>query len=217
MQSYLLDAVSGRAHAAAPISYLEHHFDAFAPTFDEKLVELLQYRVPQQLAALAARHRHLCRDIVDLGCGTGLAAAPLSGFAGRLTGVDIAGGMLAQAAKRGLYAELVKAEALAFLTDGPARFDLVFAADMLVYFGDLGPLFAAAAGALHPGGLFCISVETGAERIALLPSGRFAHAPDYVLGLAAPDFTVLDDVGQDLRLEGRGPVSGRLMVFERRA
>lgn len=217
VQTYLLDALCGLPHSAAPVSYLEHHFDAFAPSFDAKLVDVLQYRVPQQLAALAARHRHTCADILDLGCGTGLAAAPLSVLAGRLTGVDIAGGMLAEAAKRGLYAELVKAEAIAFLEQGPARFDLVFAADMLVYIGDLAPLFAAAARALRPGGLLCFSIEEGEAAVTLLPSGRFAHGPDHVRGLAAREFTLLDDVEQDLRLEGRVKVRGRLMVFERRS
>ena len=216
VQSYLLDALCGHPHNAAPVGYLEHHFDAFAPSFDAKLVDVLHYRVPQQLAALAGRHRHVCADILDLGCGTGLAAAPLSSFAGRLTGVDIASGMLAEAAKRGLYADLVKAEAITFLEGEPARFDLVFAADMLVYLGDLGPLFAGAARVLRPGGLFCISIETGVDPITLLPSGRFAHGPDYVRAMAGQAFTTLEDVGQDLRLEGRAPVNGRLMVFERR-
>ncbi len=216
VQAYLLDALCGAAHDAAPVGYLEQHFDAFAPTFDEKLVDVLQYRVPQQLAALAARHRHVCSEILDLGCGTGLAAAALSCFAGRLVGVDIAGGMLAEAAKRGLYADLVKAEAVAYLEDAPLRFDLVFAADMLVYLGDLAPLFSAAARALRPGGLFCLSIETGTDPITLLPSGRFAHGPEYARGLAAAEFTLLEDVDQDLRLEGRVAVRGRLMVFERR-
>ena len=217
VQAYLLDALCGQPHDAAPIGYVERHFDAFAPSFDEKLVTVLRYRVPQQLAALAARHRHRFGDIVDLGCGTGLAAAPLSVFAGRLTGVDIADRMLAEAARRALYADLVKAEAVAFLAAAPGAFDLVFAADLLIYLGTLAPLVAAAAGALRPGGLFCLSIETGDQApFVLLPSGRFAHARSYVLALAAPAFDVLDDVDQDLRLEGQAAVRGRLMVFERR-
>lgn len=217
VQAYLLDALCGRPHDAAPIGYVERHFDAFAPSFDEKLVTVLRYRVPQQLAALAARHRHRFADIVDLGCGTGLAAAPLSAFAGRLTGVDIADRMLAEAGRRALYADLVKAEAIAFLGGAPGAFDLVFAADLLIYLGTLAPVFAAAAGALRPGGLFCLSIETTDRApFVLLPSGRFAHARSYVLALAAPAFDVLDDVEQDLRLEGHAAVRGRLMVLERR-
>ena len=217
VQAYLLDAICGRPLTAAPISYLERHFDAFATTFDEKLVTILHYRVPQQLAALAARHRHRCPEVLDLGCGTGLGAAPLSALAGQLTGIDIAEGMLVEAAKRGLYADLVKAEAVAFLAAAPGRFDLVFAADTLIYMGDLVPVFAAVAGALRPGGLFCFSIETSDGRdFALMPSGRFAHAPVYVLALAAADFVVLDDIAQDLRLEARAPARGRLVVLERR-
>ena len=217
VQAYLLDALCGRPLTAAPIGYLERHFDAFAPTFDEKLVTVLHYRVPQQLAALASRHRRRCPEVLDLGCGTGLGAEPLSALAGRLTGVDVAEGMLAEAAKRGLYADLVKAEAVAFLAGTAARYDLVFAADLLIYMGDLAPLFAAVAGALRPGGLFCLSIETAQGRdFALLPSGRFAHAPAHVMALAARDFATLEDMPQDLRLEGQAPARGRLVVLERR-
>ena len=217
IQRYLLDALCGTPHASAPVDYLERYFDQFAPEFDEKLVDILCYRVPQQLQGLVATHRSHFDDMLDLGCGTGLAVQHLARFGGPVTGVDLSGRMLAEAAKRGLYHALVKAEALAYLHEHPARHDLVFAADVLTYSGDLEPLFAAVARTLKAGGIFAANFETVEDRdVVLLSSGRFAHEPSSVLRLADRDFTVLADVGEVMRREGNQPVHGRLLVLQRR-
>jgi predicted TPR repeat methyltransferase len=126
--------------------------------------------------------------------------------------------MLDEAAKRALYTELAKAEAVEFLTGRPARFDLVFAADMLVYLGDLQPLFDAVARSTMPGGLFVMSVETTEEAdYQLLPSGRFAHAAGYLERLARPRFTVLVRQEATIRLEAGRPAEGMFLALERRS
>ena len=126
IQLYLLDALCGTPHDSAPVDYLEHYFDQFAPEFDEKLVAILGYRVPQQLQALVATHRNHFEDVLDLGCGTGLAVEHLVTFGGPVTGVDLSTRMLVEASKRGLYRALVKAEALVYLKEQLSRHDLVF-------------------------------------------------------------------------------------------
>lgn len=215
-QRYLLDALEGRALARAPVDYLESHFDGFAGTFDQTLVGVLQYDAPERMARLVAPFRARFAEALDLGCGTGLAAPHLAPMADRLTGVDISGRMIEQAARRALYADLVKAEALDFLAGQPARFDLVFAADVLVYFGDLHQLFERVAQAIVPGGLFAFSVETIPEgTYKVLPSGRFAHAIAYVAHGAAPRFRILVRQAVTIRLEAGRPALGLLMVLER--
>ena len=217
IQRYLLDALCGQPHASAPVDYLEHYFDQFAPEFDEKLVEILCYRVPQHLQALVATHRNHFDDMLDLGCGTGLAAPHLVTFGGPVTGVDLSSRMLVEAAKRGLYHALVKAEALAYLQEHPARHDLVFAADVLTYSGDLEPLFAAVARTLKTRGIFAANFETAEDQdVILLSSGRFAHEPSSVLRLADRDFILLADQSEAIRREGNQTVHGRLLVLQRR-
>jgi predicted TPR repeat methyltransferase len=164
---------------------------------------------------MIARHATRATDILDLGCGTGLAAEPLAPFGGRLTGVDLSGGMLAKAAERAVYAELVQADIVDFLREHPAAFDLVMAADVLIYLGDLADLFEAVAGALRQGGYFAFSVEVAADGWAVLPSGRFAHADGYIRGLAAKGFEVLEHEVTTLRREGAGAASGGLYVMRR--
>ena len=70
------------------------------------------------------------------------------------------------------------------LGDARARrpsFDLIVAADALVYFGDLAPLFAAVGTALTADGLFAFSVETrDGDGFKLEPTMRFAHSRAYV-------------------------------------
>lgn len=217
VRRYALAAVSGATLDRAPADYVERYFDRFAPNFDRQLVGALGYRVPERLVGLIAAHRDAFGAILDLGCGTGLAAAHLARFGGRLTGLDLSARMLDEARKRERYAELTKGDAVAFLQSASARFDLVFAADLLVYLGDLAPVFEGVADRLMAGGMFALSIETTASgSYALLPSGRFAHAPAYVERLALECFGVADTVDAVIRLEGRRPVEGRLFVLQRR-
>ena len=216
IRRYLLDAVTGHTMTAAPADYIEHYFDQFAPQFDSQLIETLQYTAPSQITKLLARHRTYFNQMLDLGCGTGLAATELLPFGQTLVGVDLSSGMLIEAAKRGGYTELVKAEAVAYLETTENRFDLIFAADSLIYFGDLGPLLRAAAGAMVPGGLLAVSIEVAErEGFTLLPSGRFAHSSDY-LKATATGFVILEAVQSNIRLEAGRPVSGLYVIMERR-
>jgi predicted TPR repeat methyltransferase len=216
VRRYLLDAVLGRSITAAPAEYIETYFDQFAPQFDSKLLETLQYNAPRQMADFVARRRTGFQHMLDLGCGTGLAAEELRPLGQTLVGVDISSGMLAEAAKRGGYTELVKSEAVTYLEATPSRFDLVFAADSLIYFGDLDPLLRAAASAMVHGGLFVFSVEVAAgDSFTLQPSGRFAHSLGY-LKATATDFVILETVESAIRLEAGRPVSGLYVLMEKR-
>ena len=217
IQAYLQQAVSGAAVDRAPAAYVEAHFDSFADRFDHQLVDLLQYRAPERMAELVSAQAGRFADILDLGCGTGLSAPALARFGGRLTGVDLSRGMLDQARARGGYDRLVQAEAIAFLDRHAGAFDLVFAADMVIYFGDLSGLFRAAEKALRPAGVFSLSTETGASGWTLLSSGRFAHADAYVAAAAGLGFELLEQERIALRHEGAAPVEGTLHLFRRRA
>ena len=217
IRRYLLDAVSGTAVTVAPPDYIESYFDRFAPQFDERLVETLHYVGPAVLFDRVRQHRTRFTRILDLGCGTGLAAEALSSCGALLIGVDLSSGMLAEAAKKGRYTQLVKSEIVAFLSRSEARFDLIFAADVLIYFGDLSVLLAAAARTLVSGGLLALTLEIRDDAdFTLLPSGRFAHAPHYLSRLVAADFLVLDFIEHDLRLEAGVRVRGLYTVLQHR-
>jgi predicted TPR repeat methyltransferase len=202
----------------SPQGFIVEHFDALAENFDVHLVNGLGYDIPGKLVAAIqavtpANHRY---DALDGGCGTGLCAPLLRPMARTLIGVDLSPKMLEQAAKRGLYDEIVLEEFTRFLDRSPARFDLVVAADVFIYFGEFDTIFKAAATAIRPGGLLVFSTESGPETgYCLLPSGRFAHAPDYVRAMAGADFEEKLCAETTVRLEGTRRLSGHLFVFRR--
>lgn len=168
---------------AAPEAYVRELFDEYAEDFDRFLVEGLSYRAPAEMAR-ALEHVLTVRSglsVLDGGCGTGLMAPVLRKMAARLDGVDLSPAMVAKAVERGLYDEACEGELVATLTDRPGRYDLITAADVLVYMGDLAPLMAAAHRALTPGGSFAFTAERSESApYELGPKNRYRHTPDYV-------------------------------------
>jgi predicted TPR repeat methyltransferase len=218
IQRYLFDAVVGEKLDRAPRDYLVAYFDRFAETFDKQLVEVLGYDVPEKLARLVAAHGGELPRAVDLGCGTGLAAWHLRPGRLRLVGVDLSPRMLAKAAKRRAYDELLEADMVAYLEQTGETFDLVFVADALIYLGALDAFFSAAARVIPPGGLLAFNIETtGAAPYALLPSGRFAHELSSLREAAARWFAPCVEQRTVLRSEASTPVEGALILYERRA
>lgn len=216
---YMLQACAEPAAVSrAPDDYLAEHFDRFSAHFDDQLREHLEYRTPELLveavrAALGAQDGTL--DVLDAGCGTGLCGPLLRPLSRTLTGVDLSGGMLRLAAQRGSYDELAEEELTAFLQAHPAAYDLVLAADVLVYFGDLEPIVRAAAAALRPAGLLAFSVECAEDCVPgyrLATSGRFSHAHDHVVAACASVGLAAELKRSILRLETGRPVAGYLVV-----
>ncbi|HQP65821.1 MAG TPA: hypothetical protein PK072_04170 [Quisquiliibacterium sp.] len=102
----------------------------------------------------------------------------------------------------------------AHLGDTPRRHDLVVAADVFIYVGDLMPVFAGVRRVLEAGGLFVFSVETtdAPAGIVLLPSLRYAHSDAYVRACAAAHgFTVVDVRPTVLREEQQRPIDGLIV------
>lgn len=218
---YALAALgAGDAPAAAPADYVKSLFDQYADHFDQHLVDVLAYRMPALLDAAIRRATtsdHL--DTLDLGCGTGLCGPYLRPYSRSLTGVDLSGKMLDKARERGLYDTLACAELGAFLSGRADDCDLLVAADVLVYFGDLAPLFAQAHRALRAGGLFCFSVEAAdgdGDDFALRASHRYAHSLPYLRRLAGTTgFGVLEAALQAGRQENGAHVGTYAMLLRR--
>jgi predicted TPR repeat methyltransferase len=200
----------------APSGYVTALFDQYAGHFDRHLTGVLAYRTPDLVGAALARHVAAANlDTVDLGCGTGLCAPGLRPLSRSLVGVDLSSRMLGQARATALYDELACADIEAFLAGRRAAFDLVVAADVLVYFGDLAALFAQVRAALRPGGWFCFSTEAAeAGDFVLLPSNRYAHALDYLRRLAVDHgFALVEAERAVVRSENGADVSGHLLLL----
>jgi predicted TPR repeat methyltransferase len=214
------------AGAAAPAMtepYVRRLFDQYAGRYDSALTEHLHYRGPALLldavkSALAhARHPLRFEELLDLGCGTGLAGSVFRPLAARLVGVDLSPAMIARAETKGDYDRLVVGNLAAFLSDEIARdakYDLVLAADVFVYFNDFAPVLAAIARVLALRGIVAFTVEThSGAGVALLPTLRFAHSELYLreaIAAAGLDLLVLDSAA--IRTEKGAPVAGLVIV-----
>ena len=211
---------------AAPVSgmsqaYVQTLFDQYAPRFEASLVGDLGYRGPALLfkAVLSVRSAAgkpaLFRHAIDLGCGTGLAAAAFARTADRFIGVDLSPRMIERARASGLYAELDVADMLQGLRARPdASADLILAADAMVYVADLPPVLAEASRVLVRGGLLAFTAEThGGEGVVIGQGLRYAHSAAYVRDAvddADLELALLENLSA--RNEDHAPVPGLVVV-----
>jgi predicted TPR repeat methyltransferase len=199
--------------------YLVRHFDEFAEAFDTRLHEL-EYHAPEKLVERLRPHlagREGTVDILDAGCGTGLLAPLVRDVTRRLVGVDISPKMLDRARERDLYDELHAEELGEFLGRRRGAYDVVVAADVFIYFGDVTELVARMAAALKPDGMIAFSAERhDGQGHELRVSGRWAHS-EAELRSAADAAGVRLDIDHDvLRLEYGAPVDGLFAVGRRK-
>ncbi|MEM1384862.1 MAG: methyltransferase domain-containing protein [Pseudomonadota bacterium] len=218
--------LAGIGHGAvperAPALYVATLFDQHAEVFDTMLVEQLGYAAPMQLREILHRVRPSGFErFLDLGCGTGLLGEAIEDRTRHRTGVDLSEGMIEIADEKEVYNDLFLGDIQHFLqtTPGPS-WDLIAATDVLPYLGDLGPLFAATARWLQPGGLFAVSTEdapTGlADGFGVGSTHRFGHSAAYLDCVAtANGLHSLQREPITVRFDEGSPVTGALMVWER--
>jgi predicted TPR repeat methyltransferase len=229
---YFLAALGGRhsrhsGHSPAdspklsPRTYVQALFDGYAGVFEQHVVQVLRYRAHEVLTQpLVDMHGGRFSSALDLGCGTGLCGPLLKPLADRLTGVDLSAGMLEKARALGVYDHLAQGDVTEYLRSSGERHDLVVAADVLIYIGDLAPLFAAVSEVMPAGGLFCFSAEaadTETSGYELLPSLRYAHSQAYLRDLAEQHgFVVRKLACEPIREDQRQAIDGVFAYLARR-
>ncbi len=189
---------AGEPAPAMSETYVRRLFDQYAGRYDVALTERLNYRGPALLRdAVASAMQAAGRTMhfgaaLDLGCGTGLGGAAFRPCVDRMTGVDLSAAMIEQAKDKGLYDHLTCASIQDCLANEIAErrhYQLIFAADVMVYVNDVAPIVAKAAQVLAPDGLLAFTVETHAgDGVKLLPTLRYAHGETYIRA-------ALDDAG----------------------
>jgi predicted TPR repeat methyltransferase len=216
--SFALAALGvGDTPERSPQSYVKALFDQYAGHFDQHLSEVLDYRTPAVLdAALRSVLENECSDTLDLGCGTGLCGPWLRRYSRSLTGVDLSERMLDKAREPRLYDHLECSDIGEFLAPRADEFDLIVAADVFVYFGDLAPIFSLVHNALRANGYFCFSAEMCEDAdFTLTPSNRFAHSLPYLRRLAnTAGFALTKAEPAPLRTENGVPVMGYAVVMQ---
>ncbi len=210
--------------ADMPKAYVQALFDQYAPRFEHTLINDLGYRAPALIfkavlaARVAAKKPAFFNRAIDLGCGTGLAAAAFAKQVDHFTGIDLSPGMIKQARATDLYAELEVADMIEGLrAKGDASANLIVAADAMVYLADLAAVLAEARRVLAPGGVLAFTLETHDGEGVLLGEGlRYAHGMEYVRGaIANAGLKLLTLEPASPRNENNEPVRGLVVVAEK--
>jgi len=211
----------GEAPERAADAYVETLFDQCAEQFEDVLVDALQYRVPALMRErLDALKLGPFARMLDLGCGTGLAAEAMADRTREIIGLDISSRMIDLCEDKDIYDGLYVAEIGEFLVDNDEeRFDFVSACDVLPYLGDLTPFFSGVAANMVAGGIFAFSSETlpGADLdgapYMVASHHRFVHSAGYVRKqLAAAGFDVLEFGDINVRMQAGEPTPGFLVL-----
>lgn len=208
------DSVPARASNA----YIEAKYDDYAETFESHQLEM-GYRGHTLVAQAVAQACPQGVHALDAGCGSGLVGRAIAARCAHLTGVDLSDKMLAQARGSGAYGTLEQAEITDYMSTRPAVHDLVTAADLLIYFGDLTPFLRAAATTLKPGGRLVATLEAQHEApdtYTLQSNGRYRHGERYLdRMLAGAGFDHIDIIPDTLRVEGGEQVACWLVTARR--
>lgn len=147
-------------------------------------------------------------DVLDLGCGRGTMGSQLKPLANFITGIELSEGAIKYAQRAGSYDSIKHGDAVTVMKAMlPNSFDLVVAADMVPYFGDLGDLFRAIAAVTRPGGLVAFNADAldatedgstapnaggNVRAYELKFTGRWSHRRKYVTqSVAAAGMSVL--------------------------
>jgi predicted TPR repeat methyltransferase len=177
----------------APESLLQPLYSLRASRWDAIVTGERPYRGAALVAEACATYVSKSSDVLDAGCGTGLVGELLCGSVGRMVGVDISEPMLSVARTKKLYSELVKADMVNFMRASPGKFDAVTCAATLIHFGDLVPVFEAAAICIRNQGVFVFTVFPNDDKadiysvrriLGSAQGGLFDHGASYLAAAA---------------------------------
>ena len=205
-------------------SYVQNIFDSFAVGFEKVLADL-DYQVPQYISGFCKEFlkKKIIKNyqILDAGCGTGLCGKFLKKYSrfGKLIGVDLSEKMLEIAQGKNLYNQLICNDINSFMDGCDSVYDVICAADVLTYFGELDSFFLSAKKCLKKDGKIFFSISENKQDdndYFLHISGRFLHHYSYVEKCISNNgFKMLKSEKKVLRKEGGEPVWGYLLAIEK--
>lgn len=216
---HILDALRGVTTERAPANYVRETFDAYADNFDSHLIGKLHYHTPERLAELLNPEWQNFR-VLDLGCGTGLMCPHLRNLARRLVGLDLSPRMIDKAQTLQCYDQLIVGDLIDWLnSSGEETFNLVVAADVLNYLGNLSPVLSSITHRLEPHGHILFSVESADQNCPqyhLDSTGRYRHNPEHICQLASLNgLRVIHRKSSVLRREKEIDVQGELFLLQK--
>ncbi|MBT4885441.1 MAG: tetratricopeptide repeat protein [Legionellales bacterium] len=220
---YMLAALDGKQDnfKEAPRTYVKDLFDQYANTFEEHLQKVLSYKAPEIIYDMLSKYCDIENkeklNVCDIGCGTGLMGTKLYEHCASLIGVDLSEKMLEQARTKNIYTDLIHEDINDFLKTKPNSFNLITAADVIPYYGDITELFGNIKSALATGGYFIFSVEASVSAdYSLGKNARFTHGKEYILAVADKlNLSIIGTSELSTRKEGSNEIECNSFILEK--
>ena len=130
------------------------YYDAFAERYDRDRDYGYHKLIDDQAAAIVRRYS-ADKDVLEVGCGTGLVLKRVAPHTRSARGVDLSPGMLARALERGLDVQQGSATALPF---PDASFDLSYSFKVLAHIPDWDACMREMVRVTRPGGLLIFDI-----------------------------------------------------------
>lgn len=124
------------------------YYDDFAGWYERER-HLPYHRMLDDLEVEIVERYGKDRDVLEVGCGTGLILDRVAGFARSARGIDLSAGMLAKAAGRGLAVAQASATELPIAT---ASVDVAYSFKVLAHIPDIQGAMREMARVVRPGG-----------------------------------------------------------------
>ena len=214
---HMLNSLTGHTSKEPPKQYVKNLFDDYAYRFNDALVNNLKYSLPfiiKELILKSNSEKSQYKNVIDLGCGTGLAGKDLRDISKNLSGVDISENMVSEAKELDIYDTLIVGDIVEKLNASQDKFDLFVALDVLIYIGDVQLTFEAIRKSCKPDSLFVFSVEIQDENgYSLLKSSRYAHSDEYIMNQTKGLFDLVNSQNVRLRKEGENWIEGKIYMF----
>ena len=218
--SHMISSLSGKNEKNAPREYVISLFDNFANKFDNFLTENLKYNVPEKLLKLLEKNiikKKKFKNVIDIGCGTGLSGSVFRNISEYLIGVDVSAKMINKDVNKKIYDTLVQDEAVNYLNNTSKNFDLFISTDVFIYIGDLEEIFSIISLKSNPGANFCFSIEKNInEEFKLLKSARYSHSKKYIVDLADKyNFFINECNETEIRFELNSSLRGYIFILSK--
>ncbi|MGE3919908.1 MAG: tetratricopeptide repeat protein [Gammaproteobacteria bacterium] len=227
LTNYMLSALTqSDVPTNAPETYIQNLFDNYAGYYDKHVSEVLHYQAPMLLrkaildycSTIYSDNIFKFYNVLDLGCGSGLSGVAIRDLSTKLTGIDLSKKMLDIARTKNCYDKLVLMDIEKYLLETNEMFDLIIAADIFVYIGDLATIFETCKKKLQLNGLFAFSVEALSENqhseYVLQKTARFAHGKQYIEQLAKESLFEIKSFSEaTIRIQDNKPITGYLVIL----
>ena len=218
--AYVLSVLNEKNPNAPPRTHFENIFNDIADKFDHHL-QTLGYQGPRQLLSLLQKTEKTqtkFNRLLDIGCGTGAVGQLFHDQVNYLMGIDIADKMLGHCEKTGWYNDLECADLLS-LDAMHKDFDLVVAADVFPYLGELNPIIQAIGQRMSSGGFLLFTTERDeiAEGYYVDKlSGRYRFSDEYLKEVAQKQqFKIIHMQTEPLRKEKNEWILGHFCVWQK--